>query len=91
MRTSDAETLALRALAYLAADSEILARFLTISGLEPDNLRQRLTDPELLGGVIEFLLSDENLCAEFLTAEGLDPRNLHAALQALSGTQPDGP
>jgi hypothetical protein len=85
MQSSAAQTLALNALAHLAGDGEILARFLRISGLEPDDLRQRAGDPELLAAVIDFVLSDENLCTGFLAAERIDAKMLHAARRALPG------
>ena len=85
MQSSAAQTIALHALAHIAGDTEILGLFLRISGLEPDDLRQRAGDPELLAAVIDFLLSDENLCTGFLAAERIDPKMLHAARRALPG------
>jgi hypothetical protein len=85
MQSSAAQTLALKALTHLAGDREDLLRFLKISGLEPDDLKQRAGDPELLAAVIDFLLSDETLCTGFLTAERIDPKTLHAARRALPG------
>jgi hypothetical protein len=90
LQRSEAETIALRALAHLAADGDGLVRFLSISGLELDDLRARAGDPEVLAGVIDFLLSDEALCAGFLTAEDLEPPMLHAARRTLPGVAPDG-
>lgn len=86
MQASAAETLALQALAYLAGEGDALVHFLTLSGLEPDALRERAGDPELLAAVIDFLLSQEVLCAGFLKAENLDARALHAARRALPGS-----
>jgi hypothetical protein len=86
MHLGAAETLALKGLAYLAAEGDALVRFLTISGLELEVLRVRAADPELLAGVIDFLLSDEILCTGFLAAEGLDSQALHAAGRALPGS-----
>ena len=85
MQSSAAQTLALKALTHLAGDREDLLRFLNISGLEPDDLKQRAGDPELLAAVIDFLLSDEALCTGFLAAEKIDPKTLHAARRALPG------
>jgi hypothetical protein len=90
LQRSAAETIALKALAHLAADGDGLVRFLSISGLELDDLRARAGDPELLAGVIDFLLSDEALCAGFLAAEGLEPPMLHAVRRVLPGVAPDG-
>ena len=85
MHSSAAQTLALKALGYLAGDGENLLRFLRISGLAPDDLRQRAGDPELLAAVTDFLLSDEALCPGFLTTERIDSKMLHAARRALPG------
>ena len=85
MQPSAAQTLALKALTHLAGDEENLLRFLRISGLEPDDLKQRAGDPELLAAVIDFLLSDEALCTGFLAAESIDSKLLHAARRALPG------
>jgi len=86
MQSSAAQTIALHALTHIAGDGEILGHFLKISGLEPDDLRQRVSDPELLAAVIDFLLSDESLCTGFLAAEGIDAKVLHAARRALPGS-----
>ena len=85
MHSSAAQTIALHALTHIASDAGILAHFLKISGLEPRDLRQHVSDPELLAAVIDFLLSDENLCTGFLAAEGIDAKELHAARRALPG------
>ena len=89
MQRSAAETIALKALAHLAAEGDALVRFLALSGLELDDLRAQAGNPELLAGVIDFLLSDEALCARFLAAEDLDPQMLHAARRALPGLASD--
>lgn len=87
MHPSAAETLALKALAYLAGDGDALVRFLTLSGLELDDLRVRAADPEVLAAVIDFLLTDDALCAAFSASENIDPAMLHAARRALPGAQ----
>jgi hypothetical protein len=89
MQRSAAETIALKALAHLAAEGDALVSFLSLSGLELDDLRARAGNAELLSGVIDFLLSDEALCERFLAAEDLDPQMLHAARRALPGVALD--
>ena len=90
MHPSVAETLALKALGHLAADEEYLPQFLKISGLQLDDLRWRVSDPELLAAVVDFLLSDDKLCESFLNAEHICAHELHAARRALPGMPPDG-
>ncbi|MGH6881600.1 MAG: DUF3572 family protein, partial [Hypericibacter sp.] len=43
--TPDPETLALMALAYIAGDSNLLERFLSLSGLDLEGLKARAQDP----------------------------------------------
>jgi hypothetical protein len=85
MRTADAETLALKALGFLARDTDALLRLLTLSGLELDDLRERAGDPELLAAVVDFLLSDDALLGRFAEEEGLRTEEIHAARRALPG------
>ncbi len=89
MRTSSAETLALKALGFLATDSEALVRFLRISGLEIEDLRMRAGDPDVLAGVMDYLLADDKLCEAFVNAEQINPQELHAARRALPGIAPE--
>jgi hypothetical protein len=80
-----AQALALRALAFLAEEPERLGRFLALSGLGPDELRSRATDPALLGGVLDHLLSDEPLLLAFAAAEELPPEQVARARRHLPG------
>jgi hypothetical protein len=85
MRTSDAETLALKALTHLAGEPDALLRFLTLSGLTLEDLRERAGEPELLAAVMDFLLGDDGLSSSFAEAEELRPEELHAIRRALPG------
>ena len=89
MRPHAAETLALRALAWAAADGAALAEFLTRSGLELDDLRARAADPELLAAFLDFVLSGDKVLRTVCAAEDLDPGDLHEARRALPGRAPD--
>ena len=80
-----AETLALKALAWLAAMPDDIDRFLNISGVEANELRARAGEPEFLAAVMDFLLSDDKLLTGFCDAEGLDPKDIHSARRALPG------
>jgi hypothetical protein len=85
MRSSEAETLALKALAFFARDADALLRFLTLSGLTIEDLRVRAGEPELLAGVLDFLLAEETLLAQFAAAENVGLDLVHAARRALPG------
>ncbi len=81
----NAEALALRALAYVAGDEERLRRFLLLSGLTLDELRDRAGDPRTLSGVLDHLMSDERLLMAFAEAEEIDPALIPSSRRFLPG------
>jgi hypothetical protein len=80
-----AETLALKALAYLAQSTEELERFVALTGVTPANLRARAGDPEILAAVLDFVLADDQRVTGFCELAEIDPRDLHMARHALPG------
>jgi hypothetical protein len=89
MRRSEAETLALKVLAFLAGEDEALGRFLTLSGIHPQDLRERVDDPLLLAAVLDFLLGDDGLLTSFAEGEGINPKVVYQARRALPGAAPE--
>ena len=77
-RKEAAEALCLRALSFLVEDPERLSRFLALTGLGPEELRARASDPALLGGVLDHLLADERLLLAFRKQPASSPRNRRA-------------
>lgn len=63
-----AETIALQALAFIAADEAVLSEFLSVTGLGPAAVRNAASAPEFLAGVIDFLLADEARVLAFCAA-----------------------
>ena len=80
-----AETLALTALGWIAADEERAGAFLGMAGATPEDLRARAQDPEFLGFVLDFLLADEEALLAFCEAEGLAPDRPMRARAGLPG------
>lgn len=80
-----AETMALKALAYLATMPDDIGRFFNISGIEPGELRERAEEPEFLAAVMDYLMSDDRLLTEFCDGEGIDPKDIQFARRALPG------
>jgi hypothetical protein len=78
-----AQSLAVRALAFIAADSDRLGRFLSLTGLGPDNLRTAAADPAFLGSVLDYLVADEELLVGFAADAGLKPEVVARAHDAL--------
>jgi hypothetical protein len=70
---ADPETLALSALGWTLAEPERAQRLLALTGLTPEDLRDRLGDPGLLSATLGFLEAHEPdllACAE---AMGVTP------------------
>ncbi|MGH6799648.1 MAG: DUF3572 domain-containing protein [Roseiarcus sp.] len=78
-----ARSLAVRALAFIAADSDRLRRFLNLTGLGPHNLRTAAADPAFLGSVLDYLVADEELLVAFAADAGLEPEAVSRAHHAL--------
>jgi hypothetical protein len=80
-----AETLAVDVLAWLAGEPEALARFLSLSGIEPATLRTAAADPGFLAGVLDFTCGDEALLTAFAGHAGIRPERVVAARRTLNG------
>lgn len=81
--TNDPEALALAALGWALDDPARAQRLLALTGLTPDDLRDRLGDPTLLAAVLGFLEAHEPdmlACAEAL---GIAPLALVEARRRL--------
>jgi 2-hydroxychromene-2-carboxylate isomerase len=85
MRAAEAEALAARALAWLAADPDLLGAMMAAAGLSPEALRRRAGDPELLGFVLDFVLEDDARVLAVAAEAGVRPERLAVARAALPG------
>ncbi len=88
MKQERAETIALMALAHLAADEDLLHRFLGESGMDGGDLRKAAEEPGTLVGVLDFFLCDEARLLAFAAAAGLKPEEPLRARYALPGGFP---
>jgi len=57
--TNDPTAIALRALAATLAEQRLAERFISLSGIEPPELRQRASDPDVLVALLRFLEAHE--------------------------------
>ncbi len=85
MQRDSAETLALRALAWLAGNEELLPLFLGSTGASAEDLRNQAGDPEFLGAVLDFLLMDDAWVVACCDAIGVRYETLAQARGALPG------
>jgi Mn-dependent DtxR family transcriptional regulator len=81
--TNDPLALALRALAATLADQRLAERFLSLSGIDPPELRQRAGDPEVLAALLRFLEAHEPDLVTVAEELGVKPEALVAARREL--------
>jgi len=80
-----AEGLAIQALSYIAGEPERLDRFLSVTGIGPDQIRAAAGEPGFLAGVLAYLASDETLASAFTAEAGCWPADIARAHIALGG------
>ncbi|HEY4943317.1 MAG TPA: DUF3572 domain-containing protein [Rhizomicrobium sp.] len=85
MNPQAAQTLALKALAFVANSQGALERLMELSGMDQMTLRERAGEPEILASLLDFLLQDEGLLVDFCHDEVIDPKEVHMARHLLSG------
>ena len=81
--TNDPTALALRALAATLADQRLAERFLSLSGIDPPDLRQRAGDPDLLAELLRFLEAHEPDLVAVAEELAVKPEALVAARREL--------
>ena len=77
--TNDAEALALNALAATLSDERRARRFLDLTGLSPDGIRDRIGERSLLASALTFLENHEPDLIEVARVIGCKPGDLIAA------------
>lgn len=84
-RQEAAETLALRALGWLAGNEDLFPVFLGATGASADDLANIAAKPEFLAAVLDFLLTDDALVMGFCDAAALPYEAPIHARSALPG------
>ena len=82
---TDAQSLALLALAATLTDERRARRFLDLTGIGTDELRERAGDPALLSALIRFLEAHEPDLLSISEQIGVEPGALAAARRELEG------
>ena len=81
--TNDPSALALRALGATLCDQRLAERFLSLSGLDPPDLRQRASDSDVLAALLRFLEAHEPDLVAIAEELGVEPAALVAARHEL--------
>jgi hypothetical protein len=82
-RREAAESLAIQALAYIAAEPEQLGRFLALTGIGPEQIREAARESHFLAGVLDHVLGDERLLLAFAASAAVDPAEIARARTVL--------
>ena len=85
LNRDDAEDIAISGLGFLASDPERLDRFLSVTGLGPENLRSAAQEPKFLASVLDYIASDESLLVALAGHSGIAPERVGQAHLLLAG------
>ena len=80
-----AETLALKALAWLVGNEDLLPVFLGATGASENDLREQAGDPAFLGSVLDFLMMDDAWVVAFCDVDATPYEHPMLARAALPG------
>ncbi|MEX3009307.1 DUF3572 domain-containing protein [Hoeflea sp. TYP-13] len=75
-------------LTWIASNDDLMMRFLALSGLSADNLREAATEPGFLAGVVGFLMGHEPTLMAYCDDREVDPEQVVRAWHALGGESP---
>lgn len=75
----------LKLLAHVVADADLGARFLALTGLTADDLRQRAADAGVLAALVDFVAARETDLVAAADAIGVAPEAIVAAGRSLGG------
>jgi hypothetical protein len=81
--TNDPTAIALRALSATLGQQRLAERFLSLSGIDPPDLRQRASDPDMLVALLRFLEAHEPDLLAIAGELGVNPAALVAARREL--------
>jgi hypothetical protein len=79
-----AESLAIEGLTFIAAEPTRIERFLALTGLSPQNLREAAANAHFLAAVLEHLSAEEDLLLAFAANAGHEPAAIVKAREMLS-------
>jgi hypothetical protein len=78
-----AEEIAATALGFIAADPQLLPRFLALSGIEPSAIRAAAEEPGFLAGVLNFIAAHEPTLLAFAEHAAINPQAVLEAMRML--------
>lgn len=86
--SDQAQNIAIAALSWIAADGEQISRFMALTGIEPDQIRQAANERGFLAGVLEFLMGHEPTLLQFCEENEINPADIQRAYGQLAENVP---
>lgn len=90
LNLEDAERIALQGLTFLVSDPQRLVRFLSLTGLTPQELKGFGADKTLQMALLDYLLGDESLLLVFTAENALKPDMIAPAYELLASAAGQG-
>ncbi|MGO4704175.1 DUF3572 domain-containing protein [Microvirga sp. 2MCAF38] len=87
INAEEAESVALNIFTRLIADEDRLSRFLAISGLQPDSIRDAASQPGFFAAILDYVASDEALLLALAEELSVKPERIVEAHQILSPSE----
>jgi hypothetical protein len=84
-RLAAAQGVAIAALSFIAAEPDRLGRFLAMTGIGPESIRDAAREPQFLAGVLDHVVADEELLLAFAAEREIDPEYVALARDLLAG------
>lgn len=84
MTPENASDIAIRGLQFIADDMQELTRFVSLTGISPDEFRTLAATTEFMTAILDYFLGNEPTLLAFTAQAGLDPASIKAARIALS-------
>jgi len=85
LTSENAQELAIKALGFIGQNQELLERFLALSGIQVQDIRQASQIRGFFAGVLAFLLNNERDLMTFCEANNIAPETLPQAFALLPG------
>lgn len=80
-----AEMLAIDVFSWLAGQPEAIGRFLSLTGIDPGQVRSAATQPGFFGAVLDFVCRDETMLVACAAETGVKASRIAAAARTLNG------
>ncbi len=88
---ADAETIAVEIFNFIVADVDRIIRFLNITGLQPETIRESARSAHFLQGVLDYAIKDDELLRTIHKELGIWPATILAASEHLTPEPKGGP